>query len=384
MNGALIEQGILNIEIEPETALKVFGKRDKSKREKKESPLQNSPQNMTRKIKCFPKIEKKEEKQEEEPKENRLVTNLIQWTHKQRKLLIKIATEYGLIIENPNEKREHQSTEDYILSKSDNLKSDVYSMAEKLVVGLEEIKTEKTGLIEWEDDLEGREETLAQNQKQLETDKQEHAENVQKDKEAQELRDKVSRIKEREAREGLEQLEEEKQNQEYARVRASAHIHKGFDFLRKMKKIFEAKEEQANQKLDDALKIAQRAENLQNSLTSPYYNFADDIKFEDARLMAAKGDGQGLCYWFNCLGHKFGSWLHKAEYFVKTFWKKTPDEIINVGEDMKKNCCKNLGEYIEKGMKAKTINQIKETREIKEEIPQVRKKVRSRDDGWEW
>lgn len=55
------------------------------------------------------------------------------------------------------------------------------------------------------------------------------------------------------------------------------------------------------------MKIAQRAENLQNSLTSPYYNFADDIKFEDARLMAAKGDGQGLCYWFNCLGHKFGS-----------------------------------------------------------------------------
>ena len=59
MNGALIEQGIVNIEIEPETALKVFGKRDKSKREKKESTLQNSPQNMTRKIKCFPKIEKK-------------------------------------------------------------------------------------------------------------------------------------------------------------------------------------------------------------------------------------------------------------------------------------------------------------------------------------
>ena len=73
-----------------------------------------------------------------------------------------------------------------------------------------------------------------------------------------------------------------------------------------------------------------------------------------------------------------------AEYFVKTFWKKTPDEIINVGEDMKKNYCKNLGEYIEKGMKAQTINQIKKTREIKEEIAQVRKKTRSRDDGWEW
>lgn len=73
-----------------------------------------------------------------------------------------------------------------------------------------------------------------------------------------------------------------------------------------------------------------------------------------------------------------------AEYFVKTFCKKTLDEIINVGKNMKKNYCKNLGEYIEKGMKAQNINQIKKTREIKEEIAQVRKKTRSRDDGWEW
>ena len=51
---------------------------------------------------------------------------------------------------------------------------------------------------------------------------------------------------------------------------------------------------------------------------------------------------------------------------------------------MKKNYCKNLGEYIEKGMKAQTINQIKKTREIKEEIVRVRKKSRSHDDGWEW
>lgn len=70
--------------------------------------------------------------------------------------------------------------------------------------------------------------------------------------------------------------------------------------------------------------------------------------------------------------------------FCQTFWKKTLYEIINVGEDMKKNYCKNLGEYIEKGMKAQTINQIKKTREIKEEIVRVRKKSRSRDDGWEW
>ena len=74
----------------------------------------------------------------------------------------------------------------------------------------------------------------------------------------------------------------------------------------------------------------------------------------------------------------------QGRIFCQTFWKKTLDEIINVGEDMKKNYCKNLGEYIEKGMKAQTINQIKKTREIKEEIAQVRKKSRSRDDGWEW
>ena len=74
----------------------------------------------------------------------------------------------------------------------------------------------------------------------------------------------------------------------------------------------------------------------------------------------------------------------QGRIFCQTFWKKTPDEIINVGEDMKKNYCNNLGDYIEKGMKAQTSNQSKKTREIKEEIAQVRKKSRSRDDGWEW
>lgn len=156
---------------------------------------------------------KKEEKQEEEPKETRLVTNLIQWTHRQRDLLVRIANEHGVTIKNPNEKREHQSTEEYILSKINNLKSEVYAMAEKLVVGLEEMKTEKTGFIEWEEDLENREDSLKQGQDKLEAEKTEHAEEVQKDKEAHELRGKVSRRKEREAREGLEQLEEERQNQ---------------------------------------------------------------------------------------------------------------------------------------------------------------------------
>lgn len=51
---------------------------------------------------------------------------------------------------------------------------------------------------------------------------------------------------------------------------------------------------------------------------------------------------------------------------------------------MEKNYCRNLGEYIEKGRKAQTLSQIKETREIKEEITQVRKKSRSRYDGCEW
>lgn len=78
--------------------------------------------------------------------------------------------------------------------------------------------------------------------------------------------------------------------------------------------------------------------------------------------MASTGDGKGLCHWFNGLGHKFGAWLHKAQYFVKNFWNKTPDEIIGVGEDMKKSYCSNFGEYIEKGMKAQTMSQIKETR----------------------
>lgn len=35
-------------------------------------------------------------------------------------------------------------------------------------------------------------------------------------------------------------------------------------------------------------------------------------------------------------------------------------------------------------MNAQTLSQIKETREIKEGVSQIKKKSRSRDDGWEW
>ena len=80
-------------------------------------------------------------------------------------------------------------------------------------------------------------------------------------------------------------------------------------------------------------------------------------------------------------GEKFCGWLHKAQYFAKHVWNKTPDELMIVAEDMRQSYCSNFGEYIEKGMRGNTLSQIKEVREIKEAIPEVqerRKKIRSR------
>ena len=124
---------------------------------------------------------------------------------------------------------------------------------------------------------------------------------------------------------------------------------------------------------------------LNNSTASSFYEFADDIKFDDARLMVAKNDGQGLCTWFENLGNKFGAWLHKAQYFAKTFWNKTPDDLINVAKDMEKSSCSNLGEYINKGMNGKTISQINEAEKIKGEIPKIRSKANTRNevDWWD-
>lgn len=382
MNGALIEQGIVNIEIDPEIALKKFGIRDKSK--KKKASTQNSPQDISERMQCFTKLETEEENQENEPEKSRVVTNLVQWTHRQRELLIKVATEHGLTIENPNEKGEHQSTEEYILSKNENLKGEVYSLAEKLVISLEEMEEDKSELIDWENNLEGREDSLKKRKDKLEEEKKEHAKKVQKDNEIREFKDKISRTKEQEAREGLQKLEEDKQNHERAKKHVSDSIHKVFKFLKQKKKEIAEKEKKADKILEEASKLAQRAEELRDSTACPYFDFADDIKFEDARLMAARRDGPALCNWFNNLGHRFGAWLQKAQYFAKHFWNKTPDEIIGVGEDMKNSYCSTLGEYIEKGMNAQTLSQIKETREIKERVSQVKKKSRSRDDGWEW
>lgn len=387
MNGALKEQGIVNIEIDAETALKMFGIRDKSRKKKKKVSKENETENIAERMQCLPKLEDKEseaETDQEEKKETRIVTSLVQWTHKQRNLLIKIATEHGLTIENPNEKRKHQSTSDYILSKSENLQGSVYSMAEKLVIGLEELKEDKDELIEWEDNLEGREDSLKQGKEELETEKKEHAKQVKKDNEIRDFKDKISRQKQQEAQEGLKKVEEKEQNHEKAKAHVSERLHKFVKFLKGKKKEIEKKEKQVDQNLNESLEIAKKAENLSDSTASTYYKFADDIKFDDARLMAAKGDGKGLCSWFNGLGHKFGAWLHKAEYFAKHFWNKTPDEIIGVAEDMRSSYCNSLGEYIEKGMKAQTLSQIKATREIKEDVSQVKRKIRSRDNGIEW
>ena len=64
--------------------------------------------------------------------------------------------------------------------------------------------------------------------------------------------------------------------------------------------------------------------------------------------------------------------------------RSKPNDLIGVAEDIRNSYCNSLREYIEKGMKAQTLSQIKEIREIKEEITQVRKKSRSRYDGCEW
>ena len=92
--------------------------------------------------------------------------------------------------------------------------------------------------------------------------------------------------------------------------------------------------------------------------------------------MAFSRDGNGLCQWFTNVDRKFSAWLHKADYFIKHFWNKTPDDLIIVAEDMRKSYCRDVSEYIEKGMRGNTLSQIKEAREIKEEVPKIRETVK--------
>ena len=109
-------------------------------------------------------------------------------------------------------------------------------------------------------------------------------------------------------------------------------------FVRKLKKrlyVIDEKEGALNKALNEASKLAQRAQNLNDTTASNYRDFANDIQFDEARKMAAKRDGKGLCRWFENLEIKFGSWLHRAQYFAKRFWNKTPDELVVIAEDIR-------------------------------------------------
>lgn len=375
MNGALLEQGILNLEIDPEVAERKFGLRDKTSKDKKK-----------------PKKNQIEEEQKEETEESqkdkiktRVVTNLIQWTTEQRNLLIHVAREHGLKIENPNEKREHVATDEYILSKNPDLKNEVYALAEKLLSDIKEVDSEKELMIDWEKELINREESANLKENELKEKAKEHNEQVQKAKEYFDNREQLIKLKQKEADERFEDLERRESFFEKTKKHASESLHKFVSKLKKKKKEVEEKDKKLDKILDEASKITDKVLKLDNSTASSFYDFADDIKFDDARLMVAKNDGQGLCTWFENLGNKFGAWLHKAQYFAKTFWNKTPDDLINVAKDMEKSSCSNLGEYINKGMNGKTISQIDEAEKIKAEIPKIRNKANTRNeiDWWD-
>ena len=70
MNGALKEQGIVNIEIDAETALKMFGIRDKSRKKKKVSK-ENETENIAERMQCLPKLEDKESEAETDQEEEK-------------------------------------------------------------------------------------------------------------------------------------------------------------------------------------------------------------------------------------------------------------------------------------------------------------------------
>ena len=379
MNGALLEQGILNIEIDPEVAEKKFGLREKPRRKKKkagteiEAEPDISPEGLAHRLRCLPKPE--EEKQKEEPEEEngkktktRMVTNLVQWTNAQRSLLVKIAREHGLTIENPNEKREHLSTEDYILSKDKSLQSETYALAEKLLTDVKEVDAEKVDMVEREKDVEKQKAEAEQKAKENEIQ-------AQKNRDYVAYKEGYFRRREQEYNEREENLKKKESFFENARKHASASLHKFVKKLKKRQYQIDEKDKALDTALRDASKLTERAQNLSDTTAPRYFDFADDIQFDEARLMAAKRDGNGLCRWFENLEMKFGSWLHRAQYFAKRFWNKTPDELMVVAEDMRKSYCRNLGEYIEKSMRGNTMSQIREAREIQEEIPKVKEKA---------
>lgn len=222
------------------------------------------------------------------------------------------------------------------MSKSPELKKEVYALAEKLLTDIKEVDSEKELIIDWKNELINREESANIMENELKEKVNEHNEQVKKAKEYFDNREQLIKLKQKEVDEQFEFLEQKESFFEKAKKHTSESLHKFVSKLKKKKKELESKDREVNQKLDAALKITQRVETLKDSTASSYYDFVDDIGFDEARIMAANENGKALCNWFNALGHKFGAWLHKAQYFAKTFWNKTPDEIIDVGMDMKK------------------------------------------------
>lgn len=377
MNSALLEQGIMNIEIDPEVAEKKFGKREKlsKTRAKTKVPKAVAKQmdvsaSLKERMKCIPKLD--EENPEAEPEKitkTRMVTNLIQWTQAQRNLLMKIAREHGLTIENPNEKRDHLSTEDYIYSKDPSLKSQVYGLGEKLLTDVKEVDSEKVEMVEWHSEVKELAESADEKMKEAETQKQ-------KNHDYFDYKNRKNREWEKDLKEQSEALEKEKSFFANAKKHVSESLHKFVQKLKKKKKEVEEKDKALDKALEDVSKLAERAQILSQSSATRYEDFEDDIQFKDARKMAFSRDGNGLCQWFTNVDRKFSAWLHKADYFIKHFWNKTPDDLITVAEDMRNSYCRDLSEYIEKGMRGNTLSQIKEAREIKEEVPKIRETVK--------
>ena len=377
MNSALLEQGIMNIEIDPEVAEKKFGKREKlsKTRAKAKVPKTVAKQmdvsaSLKERMKCLPKLD--EENPEAEPEKitkTRMVTNLIQWTQAQRNLLMKIAREHGLTIENPNEKRDHLSTEDYIYSKDSSLKSQVYGLGEKLLTDVKEVDSEKIEMVEWHNEVAELEESADEKMKEAEAQRQ-------KNHDYFDAKSRQNREWEKELKAQSDALEKEKTFFANAKKHVSESLHKFVQKLKKKKKEVEEKDKALDKALEDVSKLAERAQTLSQSSATRYEDFEDDIHFRDARKMVFSRDGNGLCQWFTNVDRKFSAWLHKADYFIKHFWNKTPDDLITVAEDMRKSYCRDVSEYIEKGMRGNTLSQIKEAREIKEEVPKIRETVK--------
>lgn len=377
MNSALLEQGIMNIEIDPEVAEKKFGKREKLNKTRAKANLPKAVakqvdvnKSLKERMKCLPKLD--EENPEAEPEKitkTRMVTNLIQWTQAQRNLLMKIAREHGLTIENPNEKRDHLSTEDYIYSKDPSLKSQVYGLGEKLLTDVKEVDSEKVEMVEWHSEVKELAESADEKMKEAETQKQ-------KNHDYFDYKNRKNREWENDLKEQTEALEKEKTFFANAKKHVSESLHKFVQKLKKKKKEVEEKDKALDKALEDVSKLAERAQILSQSSATRYEDFEDDIQFRDARMMAFRKDGNGLCQWFTNVDRKFSAWLHKADYFIKHFWNKTPDDLMIVVEDMRKSYCRDVSEYIEKGMRGNTLSQIKEAREIKEEVPKIRETVK--------